>query len=129
MKPSLVHFFFTFFFIQCNFVLELIHFVKKPPSSDWWKLMLMMMHLGSIQRSLEKRKLDCKITDTRSTCWLDFQPFVSPRYQAPRLATLFKTSIILRELLVSKINESVKRFSALRGSLNSIHVVTSVLLW
>ena len=91
--------------------------------------MLMMMHLGSIQRSLEKRKLDCKITDTRSTCWLDFQPFVSPCYQAPRLATLFETSIILRELLVSKISESVKRFSALRGSLNSIHVVTSVLLW
>ena len=89
----------------------------------------MMMHLGSIQRRLEKRKPDCKITDTHSTCWLDFQPFVSLRYQAPRLATLLDTSIILWELLVSKISESVKRFGALRGSLNSIHVVTSVLLW
>lgn len=89
--------------------------------------MLMMMHLGSTQKSLEKRQPDCKITDTRSTCWLDFQPFVSLRYQAPRLATLLETSIILWELLVLKISQSVKRFSALRCSLNSIHVVTNVL--
>lgn len=58
-------------------------------------------------------KPDCKITDTRSTCWLDFQPFLSLHFQAPRLATLFETSNIPWELLVSKISESVKRFSAL----------------
>ena len=70
--------------------------------------MLMKMHLGSIQGSLEKRKPDCKITDTRSTCWLDFQPFVSLGYQAPRLVTLFETSNIPWELLVSKISECQK---------------------
>ena len=58
-------------------------------------------------------KPGCNVTDTRSICWLDFQPF-------------FSIINLLWKLLTSKIIESTKRFNALRGSLNNIlYVVTS----